>query len=65
MNVNNGAGGEDIVTVKAQGTIFKTIASIEKEEDITDLETNEKSNVTVTSYCVSGEDVACMWLSNE
>ena len=65
MKVNDGAGGVDIVTVKAQGTTFKTVASIEVEEDIFDSETNETSTGTYTSYCVSGEDVASMWVANE
>ena len=65
MKVNDGAGGVDIVTVKAQGTTFKTVASIEVEEDIFDSETNETSTGTYTSYCVSGEDVASMWLANQ
>jgi hypothetical protein len=65
MKVNNGADGEDVVTVKAQRTTFKTIASFEEEEDIMDLDTKETSTVAVTSYCVSGEDVARMWLANE
>ena len=67
MKVNDGAvGGEDVVvTVKAQGTTFKTTASFEKEEDIIDSETKETSTVTVTSFCVSGEDVVRMWLANE
>ncbi|OEU06411.1 hypothetical protein FRACYDRAFT_254564 [Fragilariopsis cylindrus CCMP1102] len=65
MKVNDGAGGVDIVTVKAQGTTFKTVASIEVEEDIFDSETNETSTGTYTSYCVSAEDVASMWVANE
>jgi hypothetical protein len=66
MKVNDGAGGGmDIVTVKAQGTTFKTIASFEVDEDIVDLEMNQESTGTVTSYCVSGEDVASMWVANE
>ena len=67
MKVNDGAGGGmDIVTVKAQGTTFKTIASFEVEEDIVDSEMNQESTgTTVTSYCVSGEDVASMWVANE
>jgi hypothetical protein len=66
MKVNDGAGEEDIVvTVKAQGTTFKTIASIEEEVDFIDSETKVTSTVTDTSYCASGEDVARMWLANE
>ncbi|OEU07785.1 hypothetical protein FRACYDRAFT_250811 [Fragilariopsis cylindrus CCMP1102] len=65
MKVNDdGAGGMDIVTVKAQGTTYKTVASFEVEKDIVDPKTNETSTGKVTSYCVSGKDVASMWVAN-
>jgi hypothetical protein len=63
MKVNDGAGGVDVVTVKAQGTTFQTTGSVMmNEETTTDGETFIK---VMVSHCVSGEDMASMWLANE
>jgi hypothetical protein len=70
MKVNDGAGGEAVVTVQAQGTTFQTTGnSVEMNEETltTDPTTGETTTDTqvVIGHCVSVEDIANMWLANE
>ena len=63
MKVNGSNGGNDIVTVKAQGTTFQTTGSVAMNEETTiDGKTFTK---LVVGHCVSVEDIASMWLANE
>jgi len=71
LKVKGGGAGEQAqdVTVKAHGTTFQTSGTVFIEEKTIDGGTVNNGTADmikeVSHYCVSGEDVANMWLANE